>query len=189
MNLPKILYLIQISNVYGAVGKIASTAATILVASAIIFIAIAIPDYFVQKKQFMERMKMTKQEVKQEFKEMEGDPEVKARLNQAQRELLQKNIPQQVEKSDVVITNPTHYAVALYYDKILKTAPQVMAKGADELAIHIKNIARQKNVPIVENRPLARALYSQVEIGATIPETYFTALATIYAKLSEIKKK
>lgn len=190
MNIPAILYFIKSANIYLAVAKISSTAATILVSCAVVFLAIAIPDYFVQKKQFIESMKMTKQEVKQEYKEMEGDPEVKARLDQAQKDLLQKNIPKQVAKSDVVITNPTHYAVALYFDStIAGNAPQVMAKGTDELALRIKTIAKDNDVPIVENRPLARALYSQVEVGDIIPENFFTAIATIYSHLGKFNKK
>ena len=189
MNIPSLLRLIQVANVYGAVAKIASAAAAILVSCAIIFIAIAIPDYFVQKRQFMESMKMTKQEVKQEFKEMEGDPEVKARLNQAQRELLQKNIPAQVKKSDVVITNPTHYAVALHYDRFAFPAPQVMAKGTDALALRIKSLAHENDVPVVENRPLARALYAETEVGDIIPENFFTAISVIYSQLGKFGKK
>ncbi len=189
MNVPVILKLIQTASVYGAVARIASATATILVSCAFIFIVIAIPDYFVQKKQFLESMKMSKEELKQEFKEQEGDPEVKAHLAKAQRDLLQMDIPAQVEKSDVVITNPTHYAVALYYDRgVTESAPKVMAKGVDVLALRIKSIAKEKNVPVVENRPLARTLYSECEIGDIIPENLFTAVSTIYSQLRKFNK-
>lgn len=177
------LEFINAHDILAAVGRVAVSAAKILVACSVIFLAIAVPDYFVQKKQFIESMKMTKQEVKQEYKEMEGDPEVKARLDQAQRELLQRNMPQMVAKSDVVIANPTHFAVALLYDKDVSDAPQVMAKGADEVALRIRSIARDNAVPIVENKPLARALYSQTEVGDIIPVEYFTAIATIYTQV------
>ncbi len=182
-----ILSLINTSNLSKSVGLIAWTAAKILAVSAVVFLAISIPDYLVQKKQFIESMKMTKQEVKQEYKEMEGDPEVKAHLQAAQRELLQRNMPQQVAKSDVVITNPTHYAVALMYDQAVSDAPQVMAKGSDNLALKIREIARENDVPIVENRPLARGLYAETEIGDIIPSSYFSIIATIYSHLEKFQ--
>ena len=188
-NLPVILEFINAAHLQSAIGKIAWTAAKILAVSAVIFLAISIPDYLVQKKQFIESMKMTKQEVKQEYKEMEGDPEVKAHLQAAQRELLQRNMPQQVAKSDVVITNPTHFAVALMYDQAVSDAPQVMAKGSDNVAFRIREIARENDVPIVENRPLARGLYAETEIGDIIPSDYFSAIATIYSHLEKFNKK
>ena len=184
-----ILSLINGSNIYKSVALIAWTAAKILAVSAVIFLVISIPDYLVQKKQFIESMKMTKQEVKQEYKEMEGDPEVKAHLQTAQRELLQRNMPQQVAKSDVVITNPTHFAVALMYDQALSDAPQVTAKGSDNLAFRIREIAKENDVPIVENRPLARGLYAETEIGDIIPADYFSAIATIYSHLEKFNNK
>ncbi|MBQ9206813.1 MAG: flagellar biosynthesis protein FlhB [Treponema sp.] len=184
-----VLSLITSKNLFKSIGLIAWTAAKILAVSAVIFIAISIPDYLVQKKQFIESMKMTKQEVKQEYKEMEGDPEVKAHLQAAQRELLQRNMPQQVAKSDVVITNPTHFAVALMYDQAVSDAPQVMAKGSDNVAFRIKEIARENEIPIVENRPLARGLYAETEIGDIIPSDYFSAIATIYSHLEKFNKK
>ncbi|MBQ9623445.1 MAG: flagellar biosynthesis protein FlhB [Treponema sp.] len=189
MNLPVILEFINAAKLNAAIGKIAWTAAQILATCAIVFLAIAIPDYLVQKKQFIESMKMTKQEVKQEYKEMEGDPEVKAHLQAAQRELLQRNMPQQVAKSDVVITNPTHFAVALMYDAAVSDAPQVMAKGSDNLALRIRTIAKEHDVPIVENRPLARSLYAETEIGDIIPSDYFSAIATIYSHLEKFNNK
>ena len=184
-----ILSLLNSSNLAASVALVAWTAGKILVVSAVIFLGISIPDYLVQKRQFIESMKMTKQEVKQEYKEMEGDPEVKAHLQAAQRELLQRNMPRQVAESDVVITNPTHFAVALMYDQALSEAPQLMAKGSDNLALRIREIARENDVPIVENRPLARALYTETEIGDIIPSDYFSAIATIYSHLEKFNNK
>lgn len=189
MDLPKILSSINAANVYTAVAGISWTAARILITCALLFLLIAIPDYLVQKKQFIESMKMTKQEVKQEYKELEGDPDVKSHLQQAQRDLLQRNMPQQVAKSDVVITNPTHFAVALAYDAMKADAPQVMAKGADNVALRIKALAAENNVPIVENRPLARALYAETEIGDIIPTAYFSAIAAVYSHLEKFNHK
>ena len=184
-----VLSLITSNNLLKSIGLIAWTAAKILAVSAVIFLVISIPDYLVQKKQFIESMKMTKQEVKQEFKEMEGDPEVKAHLQAAQRELLRRNMPQQVAKSDVVITNPTHFAVALMYDQMAAEAPQVMAKGSDNLALRIREIAREHEIPVVENRSLARGLYAETEIGDIIPNAYISAIATIYAQLEKFRRK
>lgn len=188
-NLPLILSFINTSQIALAVSKIASCGAQILVWCSIVFLAIAIPDYFVQRHQFIESMKMTKQEQKQEYKDMEGDPEIKSKLDRAQRELLSRNIPRAVAESDVVITNPTHYAVALKYDSSLTDAPQVMAKGEDELAQRIKSIAKENDIPMIENRPLARGLYAETRVGDIIPVAYFSAIATVYAQIQNLKKK
>ncbi len=188
-SLPKILELLRAASIYLAVQRIAVTAAKILATCAILFLVISIPDYLVQKKQFIESMKMTKQEVKQEYKEMEGDPEVKSHLQAAQRELLQRNMPQQVAKSDVVITNPTHFAVALLYESEVNDAPQVMAKGSDNLAFRIREIAKENGVPIVENKSLARSLYTETEVGDIIPNAYISVIATIYAHLEKFRTK
>ena len=134
-------------------------------------------------------MKMTKQEVKEEFKTLEGDPLVKSRLRQIMRELMRGNIRENVAKADVVITNPTHFAVAVLYDKEVMQGPMVCAKGQDALAQRIKEIARENDVTLIENRPLARALYAEVEIGDIIPETYYTVLATILGKVYAMKGK
>jgi flagellar biosynthetic protein FlhB len=126
-DIPVLLMVIRNGQILVAIGKMAVMVAQILVIVAVIFLIIAIPDYFVNKKEFIESMKMTKQEVKQEYKEMEGDPEIKSRLSQAQKQLLQMNIPKAVQESDVVITNPTHFAVSLKYDKDVADSPKVMA--------------------------------------------------------------
>ena len=177
------------TNFWDGVVFIAETTAKLLIITSIIFIIIAIPDYIVQKKQFMESMKMTKQEVKQEYKELEGDPLVKGRLRQYMHEMLRRNIPAAVAKSDVVITNPTHYAVAIQYDSATMAGPMVMAKGVDSLARRIREIATENRVPLVENRPLARALYAEVEIGEMVPENYYQALAVILANVYNTKGK
>ena len=185
---PQLISLMN-TNFWDGVVFIAETTATLLIITSIIFIIIAIPDYIVQKKQFMESMKMTKQEVKQEYKELEGDPLVKGRLRQYMHEMLRRNIPAAVAKSDVVITNPTHYAVAIQYDSTTMAGPMVMAKGVDALARRIREIATENKVPLVENRPLARALYAEVEIGEMVPENYYQALAVILANVYNTKGK
>ena len=189
VNVGSVLQLLTAGSVRPAVGRVAGIAAQILVAGALIFLVISIPDYIVQRRQFIESMKMTKQEVKQEYKEMEGDPEVKSHLKQQQQQLLQRNMPRAVAESDVVITNPTHFAVALQYDAAKADAPMVTAKGADQVAFRMRDIARENDVPIVENRPLARALYANSEIGDIIPDAYIKAIATIYTQIDYLNKK
>lgn len=177
------LEFLNAGNIPGVVGRVSFSAAKILVSCSVIFLLIAVPDYFVQKRQFLESMKMSKQEVKQEYKEMEGDPDVKAKLDQMQRQLLMQNMPKMVAKSDVVIANPTHFAVALLYDSGVADAPKVVARGVDDVALRIRQIARDNDVPVVENRPLARALYAETELGDIIPNEYIMAVVTIYKQI------
>ena len=131
---------------------------------------------------------MSKQEIKEEFKEQEGDPEVKGRLEQAQKEMLKANMPKAVRESDVVITNPTHFAVALKWDSAATDAPMINAKGTDNTAQRIKDIARENDVPIVENRPLARDLYSHYDVGDIVPAQYLRVVADIYAHIGYMEK-
>ena len=187
-DLETLLSMMDVS-LWSGICYIAKMAAKILLVAAVVFLGVAIPDYFVQKKQFMESMKMTKQEVKQEYKDMEGDPLVKSRLRQQMRNLLYQNLPKAVSEADVVITNPTHYAVAVKYDKNVMQAPIVNAKGEDEIAMRIKSLAKENNVEIVENKLLARELYTKVEIGDIIPEEYLQAMAIILAKVYKLKGK
>ncbi len=170
-----------------SVTYIASLTAKLLVISAVVFLVISIPDYLVQRREFMEQMKMTKQEVKEEFKELEGDPYTKGKLRQYMNQLLTQEMRRKVAEADVVITNPTHYAVALQYDRNTMPAPMVVAKGVDGLALRIKQIARENDVEIVENKPLARALYADVEIGDIIPEQYYAALSLILKRVYQMK--
>ena len=122
---------------------------------------------------YNESLKMTKQEVKQEFKEMEGNPEIKARIREMERRLLSRKMVQEIPKADVVITNPTHIAVALKYEPSFMNAPVVIAKGEGPIAERIKSIARDNNVYILENKPLARELYKMVEVGQEVPPGAF----------------
>jgi len=187
-DVPHLLTLMN-TNFWDGIVFISEMTAKLLIITSVIFIIIAIPDYIVQRKQFMESMKMTKQEVKQEYKETEGDPLVKSKLRQYMHEMLRRNIPAAVAKSDVVITNPTHYAVAIQYDSATMAGPMVTAKGVDSLARRIREIAAENKVPLVENRPLARALYAEVEIGEMVPENYYQALAVILANVYNAKGK
>jgi len=130
---------------------------------------------------------MTKQEVKEEFKETEGDPQLKARVRSMQQEMARKRMMSEVPKADVIVTNPTHLSVALSYQRSEMDAPKIVAKGADHLALRIREIAREHKVPIIENKPVARALYKQ-EVGDEIPEEMFTAVAELLAYVYSLKK-
>lgn len=145
------------------------------------YIVIAALDYAYQKHKHHEDLKMTKQEVKDEFKNSEGDPKVKAKIRQKMMEASRRRMMNAVPRADVVITNPTHYAVALKYDPDKIDAPYIVAKGEDYLAQKIKEIARENHVEIVENKPLARMLYYNVEIGETVPPELFSAVAEVLA--------
>lgn len=146
-----------------------------------LYIVIAALDYAYQKHKHHEDLKMTKQEVKDEFKNSEGDPKVKQKIRQKMMEASRRRMMNAVPRADVVITNPTHYAVALKYDPDKIDAPYIVAKGEDYLAQKIKEIARENHVEIVENKPLARMLYYNVEIGETVPPELFSAVAEVLA--------
>lgn len=153
----------------------------------IVYMFIGIADYAYQKWKFKDDMKMTKQEVKDEYKNTEGDPQIKGRQRRKMQEVSQKRMMQDVPKADVVITNPTHLAVALRYDVESAPAPIVVAKGEDYLAQKIKDIARENQVEIIENKPLARMLYHNVDLGAQIPPELYQAVAEVLTMVYRIK--
>lgn len=152
-----------------------------------IFIIIAIADYIFQKWQYKQDLMMTKQEIKEEMKHTEGNPQIKSKIRSIQLQMARRRMLQDVPKANVVITNPTHLAVALQYDRGNMIAPVVLAKGTQHLAEKIKDIARSSSVPIVENKPLAQALYKSVEIGDVIPEDLYKAVAEILAYIYSLK--
>lgn len=159
-----------------------------LIASlALLFLAIL--DYLYQKYDFEKNIRMSKQDIKDEHKNIEGDPLIKSQIKQRQREMAMRRMMQEVPQADVVITNPTHYAIALKYDEDKLDAPYVVAKGVDYLAQKIKYVAGENEVTMIENRPLARALYDQAEIGDPIPEEFFKAVAEILAYVYRMKNK
>lgn len=146
-------------------------------------------DYLYQRWSFRKSLMMTPRELKQEIKEFEGDPQIKARIRELEQQILQRRSLSEVPKADVVITNPFHYAVALKYDPSYMNAPTVIAKGIDALALRIRQIAEENGVEIVENRPLARALYHSVDIGEEIPPEYYAIVAEILAVVYRKKNK
>ena len=187
-NIPHFIELLSVSFIQ-AVFFIAGTAGKLLASAAFALLIFAVPDYFFQRKQFIDSLKMTKQELKEEYKELEGDPQVKGRIRQQMQTILSQNAIRNVPKADVVITNPTHYAIAMQFDAKTMPAPMVLAKGADAMALKIKEIAREHGVPLIENKPLARALYARVEIGDIIPEEYYRALSLVFAEVYTLNKK
>lgn len=153
------------------------------------YMVLAFADFAYQKFKFHKDMKMTKQEVKEEYKNQEGNPEIKGKIRSKMREASQRRMMQALPEADVVITNPTHYAVAIKYDPDTSPAPIVIAKGEDYLAQKIKEAAREYSIEIVENKPLARMLYANVEIGAEIPPELYQAVAEVLAFVYHLKGK
>ncbi len=153
----------------------------------IVYLVVGIVDFIYQKHKFNEDMKMTKQEVKDEYKNTEGNPEIKGRQRQRMREASQRRMMQDVPKADVVITNPTHLAVAIKYDAESSKAPIVLAKGEDYLAMKIREAAKENHIEIVENKPLARMLYANVEVGQEIPPELYQAVAEVLAMVYHLK--
>lgn len=151
------------------------------------FFALALADMFYQRWEYIKGLRMTKQEVKDEYKQTEGDPQIKGWMRRRQREIAMNRIRQEVPGATLVVTNPIHYAVALRYEEGKTAAPQVVAKGAGDLAGRIKQIAAANNVPVVENPPLARVLFKQVELGKEIPAELYQAVAEILAMVYKSK--
>ncbi|WP_127580640.1 flagellar biosynthesis protein FlhB [Paenibacillus koleovorans] len=156
---------------------------------AIILLVLALFDYFYQKYELEKSLKMSKDDIKQEYKNMEGDPLIKGKIREKQKRMAMQRMMQEVPKADVVITNPTHFAVAMKYDPKQAEAPIVLAKGMDYVALKIRQVAKEHNIVTMENKPLARALYEQVEIGQTIPADLFQAVAEVLAYVYKLKGK
>lgn len=171
--------LVTIAKLVGTMGIIA----------ALTLLFIAILDFLYQKFDYEKNLRMSKQDIKDEHKNVEGDPLIKSRIRQRQREMAMRRMMEEIPQADVVITNPTHFAIALKYDEEEMDSPVVVAKGADFIAQKIKMIAKEHDVVMVENRPLARAMYDEVEIGDRIPEHFFKAVAEILAYVYRIQQK
>ena len=152
-------------------------------------VAIAIFDYLYQRWHHEKQLMMTKQEVKEETKQTEGDPQLKARIRQIQREMSNARMMQEVPKADALIVNPTHFSVAILYDRDVMEAPEVTAKGTDHMALRMRTVARENSVPILERPELARDLYANVEIGETIPERFYKAIAEILAFVYRLRRR
>jgi flagellar biosynthetic protein FlhB len=199
-----VIILVVYLNVRPAIPRIAHVATTpfmagfaffasmifrVVVEVAVILLALSLPDYLFQRRQHMESLKMSRQEIKEVRKQDEGDPLIRSRLRERMREIMNRNMLRAVPRADVVITNPTHYAVALDWERESMAAPTVVAKGVDSMAARIREIAVGAGVPLVENRPLARALYAEVDIGEAIPEKYYEVMARILADVYRLGQK
>lgn len=172
-----------------ALGLAAETVTDLGIRIALVYMVIALADYAYQKIKFSMDMRMTKQEIKDEYKQQEGDPEIKGRIRQKMREASQRRMMQELPQADVVITNPTHYAVAIKYDPDLSDAPLVIAKGEDYLAAKIKETAKENHIEIVENKPLARMLYANVDVGQAVPPELYQAVAEVLAFVYHLQGK
>ena len=177
------------SSVWEILVYITGTSFRILLTTCWVLIILALMDYLYQRWEYERNLKMSRQEIKDENKQTEGDPIVKARIRRLQREMAQRRMMANVPKADVIITNPTHLAVALQYDQDSMIAPKVIAKGAGYIAEKIKEIARGSRVPLVENKPLAQVLYKMVEVSGTIPDSLYKAVAEILAYIYSIKRE
>ena len=173
--------------VVSTIHYLANTAALVMAKVAFIMIVLALLDYGFVRWEMEEKMKMTKQEIKEEMKETEGDPHIKSKIRSIQQQMARRRMMAAVPSADVVITNPTHYAIAIKYEAGQMDAPVVLAKGQDLIAEKIREIAREHDVPLVENPPVARLLHSRVDIGQSIPEDLFRAVAEILAYVYSLK--
>jgi flagellar biosynthetic protein FlhB len=185
----KKLLNLQKLDIFSGLSVVASIAIKMLLISAILMLIISIPDYLFQRWLFRKRNRMTKYELKKERKELEGDPYVQARIRGRFSELLRQNISAAVPKADVVITNPTHLAIALQYEQRSMPGPMVVAIGADEIAARIRNIAQEHEVPLVENKSLAWALYRETKVGDIIPAAYWNTVALILSKVWRLNEE
>jgi flagellar biosynthetic protein FlhB len=173
-------------------GQYASTlgklALILAIKISVVLLIVALFDFAFQRFDYASNLKMSKQEVREEMKDTEGNPVLKGRIKQVQREVARRRMMSEIPKADVVVTNPTHIAVALKYDSKEMPAPMVLAKGQRLIAEKIKEVAREHNVPIVENKPLARSLFKLVDVGAYIPDTLYRAVAEILAHIYRIRE-
>ena len=176
-ELPTVIYFPLFDQLSWLKEKMLILAAVIL----IIFLVLALADLLFVRYNYFKELRMSKQEIKDEYKQMEGDPKIKAKIRQIQMQMTRKRMMQEIPQADVVITNPTHYAVAIRYNQEKEAAPKVIAKGTDLVALRIKEIAMNYNIQIVENPPLARELYKKCNMGEMIPENLYKAVAEVLA--------
>jgi len=184
----EVLINLQTASLWTGISTIAGIAIRMIIITAFILLFLSIPDYLFQRWQYRESLKMSVQEVKQERKDLDGDPLVKSRLRRRMHEIMSQQMLRNVPNADLVIANPTHFAIALEYRKGME-APQVIAKGEDSVALMIKDIAKENGVPIIENKPLARELYKEINVGDFVPPKYWEAIAIIYGSVDKINKE
>ena len=170
-----------------SMGLIARIVFRLIIESGIAMLVLSLPDYMFQRKQHRESLKMSRQEIKEEKKQLEGDPQIKNMLMERMGKLMSQNMIQNVPEADVVVTNPTHYSVAIKYERFAMEAPQVTAKGQDEIAFRIREVAKENNVPVLENKPLARALFAEVKVGDEIPVQYWEMVSIVLSEVYRLE--
>lgn len=180
---------LQTTGLWEGVTLISTLAARLLIITAVLLVLLSIPDIFFQRWQFKQSLKMTREKAKEEIKQDEGDLEMRRRLRHRYRDMLSQNVTNAVPNADVVITNPTHYSVALEFDPDRMEAPTVVAKGEDDLAFRIREIAKDNGVPVVSHPPLTRTLYSETEIGDQIPLRYWNVVAMVVGRFFSFEQK
>jgi flagellar biosynthesis protein FlhB len=180
-------FLLMDSDVYTIFLFLCKAAISISFKIGMVLLMLALIDYLIQRRIHQKEIRMTKDEVKEEMKQLEGDPLIKSRIRSIQRQLSRKRMMAEVPKAAVVITNPTHLAIALKYKIGVKEAPKVIAKGADLIAEKIKSIAKEHNIPIVENKPLAQLIFKSVKVDEEIPESLYQAVAQVLAYIFKLK--
>lgn len=183
------IFLLAQKSVANALQLIGNITFQVGIIVAIILLFLSILDYLYQRYEYEKSIRMSKQDIKDEHKRTEGDPLIRSKIKERQRQMAMKRMMQEIPKADVVITNPTHFAVAIRYDQDEMDAPIVVAKGVDFVALKIREIAEHHHVVVLENKPLARALYQQVEIGDAVPEELYKAVAEVLAYVYRVKGK
>lgn len=183
------MMMMAFKDIEGSLSFFGKTTIIMGISATLVLLFLAIFDYAYQRYDFEKNMRMSKQDIKDEHKNIEGDPLIKSKIKEKQRQMAMRRMMSEVPSADVVITNPTHYAIAIKYDEDKAIAPYIVAKGTDQIAFKIKEIAKKHDVVTVENRPLARSLYSETEIGDLIPEQFFKAIAEILAYVYRLNKQ
>ncbi|RIU96352.1 flagellar biosynthesis protein FlhB [Oceanobacillus picturae] len=183
------MMMLSFKTVDGALAFFGQVTVIMAISATIALLFLAVFDYAYQRYDFEKNMKMSKQDVKDEYKNIEGDPLIKSKIKERQRQMATRRMMSEVPNADVVITNPTHFAIAIKYDETKADAPYIVAKGSDDIAMKIKEVAKKNGVTTVENKPLARALYKAAEIGDIIPEEFFKAVAEVLAYVYKLEKK
>ena len=174
---------------FGMLSYLNTTTRRMMIGICIVMFVITILDYLYQRYEFMKSLRMTKQEIKDEYKQQEGDPQIKQRIRQIRVERARRRMMTAVPTADVIITNPTHYSVALKYESGAMKAPKVVAKGLDNIALKIREVAKEHNIPLFENPPLAQALYATVDIDKEIPAEHYKAVAEVISYVYRLRGK
>ncbi|WP_077621949.1 flagellar biosynthesis protein FlhB [Sediminibacillus massiliensis] len=183
------MMLLSSKSVHDSLAFFGDTTVMMGISASIALLLLSVIDYAYQKYDYEKSIKMSKNDIKDEHKNIEGDPLIKSKIKEKQRQMAMRRMMSEIPQADVVITNPTHFAVAVKYDETKAAAPFVVAKGVDHLAFRIREIAKANHVPMVENRPLARGLYNDIELGEAIGEEFFQAVAEVLAYVYKMDKK